>query len=171
MGPLNLMLPTHLAVGYLGGVYSRFPVTALVIGSALPDVVGRPLYWAGLTPAPHTVAHSLAVAIPVSLALIALAGRRGVALAIGWLVHIVTDAVNVLTTQGLALVPDYVLWLRPDPEPTMPDVAVTLELPLSDVGHTLHPVMLVVEFVVLCWALTIVGRRQVLDLRRSADSR
>ena len=171
MGPLHLLVPTHLAMGYLIGIYSRFPIPALVVGSALPDLVDRPLYWLGLTPAPHTIGHSLAVAIPICLLLLAVGSRQAIAVAIGWLLHVATDALNVLTTRGIEAVPAYVLRLGPVPEYPVTDAAVTITLPLTAVTHTLHPAVLVAELAVLGWAGVVLGRRLAPRVTRSIDSR
>ncbi|MFU8866876.1 hydrolase [Natronococcus sp.] len=157
---LHLTFPTHLAVGYLLGVYSRFPVAYLVVGSVLPDLVDRPLYWLGLTPFTHTVAHSIAVAVPAGLVLIRLFGRRGAALSLGWLVHIGTDFLNVTTTQGLAATPYYVLYLGPPPDEREAFETVTIVLPATDVTHTLHPVVLALEVAVLSWAVAAILRER-----------
>ncbi|MDG5760143.1 hydrolase [Natronococcus sp. A-GB1] len=150
---LHLTFPTHLAMGYLLGVYSRFPVAYLVVGSALPDLVDRPLYWLGLTPFTHTVAHSIAVAVPASLVLTRLFGRRGAALSLGWLLHIGTDFLNVATTQGLSTTPYYVFFLGPPSDEREAFETVTIVLPVTDVTHTLHPVVLALEVAVLGWAV------------------
>lgn len=156
---LHLLFPTHLAMGYLLGVYSRFPIAYLVLGSALPDLVDRSLFWLGLTPFTHTVAHSFAVAIPICLGVSYLYGRPGVALSIGWLFHLVTDFLNVVTTQGLAMTPYYVLYLTPVPEETYVYTTVTMSPPFTDVAHVAHPAVVLFELVIIVWALGVVLRR------------
>ena len=156
---LHLLFPTHLAMGYLLGVYSRFPIAYLVLGSALPDVVDRSLFWLGLTPFTHTVAHSFAVAIPVCIGVSYLYGRPGVALSIGWLLHLVTDFLNVVTTQGLAMTPYYVLYLTQPPEETYVYTTVTISLPVTDVAHVAHPGVVLFELVLIGWALGVLFRR------------
>lgn len=157
---LHLTFPTHLAMGYLLGVYTRFPVAYLVVGSALPDLVDRPLYWLGLTPFSHTVAHSIAVAVPAGFVLTRLFGRRGAALALGWLVHVGTDFLNVATTRGLSATPYYVLYAGPPPHEQAAFASVTIVLPVTDVTHTLHPIVLVLEVVVLGWAVGAILRER-----------
>lgn len=172
---LHLLFPTHLAVGYLAGAYSRFPVAYLVLGSALPDVVDRPLYWLGLTPFTHTVGHSLAVAVPACAVAVALFGRRGVAFAIGWLLHVATDFLNVLTTRGLSATPYYVLYLGPPPaeREAVAFDAVTVSLPFTGISHTAHPVVLLLEVVLLCWAAAVLlrGRYASSRVRRTGSDR
>lgn len=155
-----MMFPAHLAMGYLIGAYSRYPIPYLVAGSALPDLVDRPLYWLGLTPLPHTVGHSLVVAVPASVVLVYLFDQRGSAFAIGWLGHIATDILNILTTQGPAIAPFYGLY--PISRPAGEDIftAITIELPVTDITHTLHPGMLVAELVLVGWALLLFYRRR-----------
>ncbi len=168
---LQLMFPTHLAIGYLLGIYSRYPIAYLVLGSALPDLVDRPLYWLGLMPFTHTVGHSIAVAVPVCVVAIAFFGQRGVALAIGWLAHIATDVLNVVTSQGLSMAPYYVLYVAPPPDEPVVDTAMTIVLPVTDITHTAHPIVLLVEFVILCWAVAVVARdRSVVHWLRGSRS-
>ena len=161
---LHLLFPTHLAMGYLVGAYSRFPIAYLVIGAALPDVVDRPLFWLGLTPFTHTVVHSVAIALPVCVGVSYLYGRPGVAFSIGWLLHLAADFLNVVTTQGLAMAPYYVLYLTPPPAETYVYPTVTISLPFSDITHVAHPGIVLFELVIIGWALGVVLRRG--DLRR-----
>ena len=163
---LHLMFPTHLSVGYLVGVHTRFPIHWLVIGSALPDVVDRSLFWLGLTPYTHTVAHSIAVAGPACAAAIWLVGPRGVALSIGWLGHIGTDFVNVLTTKGLSTTLHYVLYFSPPPVRDGAFSSVTIPVPGTGLGHTIHPLLLVVESALLCWTAGLLLRNWRLETRR-----
>lgn len=156
---LLLMFPTHLAVGYLIGVYSRYPVAYVVVGSAVPDLVDRPLYWLGITPFSHTLAHSLVVAVPVCAVLVYFLGDRGVAVAIGWLVHILTDFLNVLTTQGLSVTPYYVVYFSPPATIEPVYATLTVTLPYTGIRHVVHPAVLVAELVVLGWAVVILARR------------
>lgn len=155
---LLLLFPTHAVVGYLLGVYSRFPVAPLVVGSVLPDLVDRPLFWLGVTPVPHSVGHSLFVALPVGVALALVFGPRGVALALGWLGHILTDMLNVLTTQGPAVAPYYGLYPLSRPEATESFNTVTVVTPVIETGHTVHPVVLGLELLVIGWGVAVVAR-------------
>lgn len=115
----------HLAFGYL--LYSpavhllrrRAPthagVLALALGTQLPDLVDKPLAWVfHVTPTGYSVAHSAFVAVPLGLALVALAASRGrpavgAALSVGWWSHLAGDVLF-----GLALRNPYafdrVLW-------------------------------------------------------------
>jgi len=89
-----MLFPTHLLSAAVLGRVSRLSPLWLVVGTALPDVVDKPLATAGITELYHSVGHSallLVVAVPV-----ALAGRAGLALAVGWGLHLVLDAVHVV---------------------------------------------------------------------------
>ena len=97
----------HLALGYL--LYSPAvhllrrrapapgPVLLLALGTQLPDLVDKPLAWVfHVAPSGYAVAHSAYVALPVGLAVVALArhrerGRLGVAFTLGWWSHLVGD--------------------------------------------------------------------------------
>lgn len=89
-----MLFPTHLLAAAVLGRLSRLSTVWLVVGTALPDVVDKPLATAGLVDVYHSVGHSallLVVAVPV-----ALAGRTGLALAVGWGLHLGLDAVHVV---------------------------------------------------------------------------
>ncbi|MFB6163754.1 MAG: metal-dependent hydrolase [Haloarculaceae archaeon] len=97
----------HAAVGYLlysplvrlwrGRTPAASEVLALGIGTQLPDLVDKPLAWVfGVFPQGYSVAHSVFVAVPVGVAVAALAARRdrpalGVALTLGYWSHLVAD--------------------------------------------------------------------------------
>jgi len=114
-----VLFPTHLVVAAGIGVVSRLraassteaaqqlPVSSreaapqlslslgwLVVGAALPDLIDKPLGIAGVTELYHSIGHS-ALVVPV-MAVVALADRRGLALAVGWGSHLVLDAVHVI---------------------------------------------------------------------------
>lgn len=89
-----MLFPTHLLAAAVLGRVSRLSPLWLVVGTALPDVVDKPLAMAGLVELYHSVGHSallLVVAVPV-----ALTGRAGLALAVGWALHLSLDAVHMV---------------------------------------------------------------------------
>lgn len=96
----------HLSVGYLCvAVYSRWddgrppadaPVAVAVTGAALPDLIDKPLWLAGVVPVGRTIGHSVLFAIPLLVVGWRIATRRrrsplAVAFAIGYLSHLATD--------------------------------------------------------------------------------
>lgn len=99
----------HLAVGYLlfsPAVHLRLrrapapaAVLALALGTQLPDLVDKPLSWVfHVAPQGYSVAHSVFVAVPVGLVVLALAVRFrrsevGVAFTVGWWSHLAADVV------------------------------------------------------------------------------
>ncbi|MFC4249133.1 metal-dependent hydrolase [Natribaculum luteum] len=119
----------HLAVAYVGCsivtrvVFGRSPTASeallVAFGSQFPDLVDKPLAWQfGVLPSGVSLAHSIFLAGPVSLAAVAVAWltRRpvaGVAFAIGWLSHLVGDVYYPLVyANGYSW--DVVLWpMRP----------------------------------------------------------
>lgn len=120
------MLPwEHLAVGYLG--YSvcvrlfarRAPggaaALALALGTQFPDLVDKPLAWSvGVLPSGYSLAHSLFVAVPLSVLVATSAwglgrSRVGVAFAFGYLSHLPADVFYPLLVGG-APVYSTVLW-------------------------------------------------------------
>ena len=115
----------HLAFGYV--IYSLLSrawfdepprglsVYVLAFATQLPDLVDKPLSWVfGVFPSGYSVAHSALVAVPLGLAVLALAARRerlpvGVAFAVGWWSHLVGDLlVGAVTRQPTVL--GRVLW-------------------------------------------------------------
>lgn len=99
----------HVVIGYIG--YSLFvrlfyrdtPTTTeagiVVFASLFPDLVDKPLAWQlDVFASGHAIAHSLFVAIPISLAVLLLAWRRGtprsgLAFALGYLLHLPADVI------------------------------------------------------------------------------
>ena len=114
----------HVAVAYLCytlATRARFdapptavPVLCLVLGSQLPDLVDKPLAWyLGVLPTGRTLGHSLFLLVPLSIAVLAVAGRYdrreyGVAFAIGALSHTVVDAVPALWEGSSSAI--HLLW-------------------------------------------------------------
>lgn len=100
----------HLAVGYIcvslawrlarGEGPSETATLLLAVGTQLPDLVDKPLSWGlGLFPSGFAVGHALVVAVPVGLAAVVLARRRGhleygAAFAIGYWSHLVADVAD-----------------------------------------------------------------------------
>ena len=97
----------HLAVGYLvvslwrrwrsGRPPREAEAVAVVVGSQLPDLVDKPLGWGTtLLPSGHSLAHSLPVAIPTSIAVYLIArrfdrGDVGSSFALAYLSHLPAD--------------------------------------------------------------------------------
>lgn len=104
--------PGHVAIAYLlyrayVGVRpdvepSGVPVLVLLFGSLFPDLVDKPLAWyLGAIPTGRTLAHSLLLLVPLSIAVYLLARRYGrdeygIAFAIGALSHSLVDALPAL---------------------------------------------------------------------------
>lgn len=93
----------------------ELPVVALVFGSALPDIVDKPLAWQfGLFETGWNVAHSIFVAVPVSLLVYAVArrwghSRVGTAFGFGYLLHFVGDVLPASISRN-RLYLDPILW-------------------------------------------------------------
>lgn len=143
-----MMFQTHAVVGYLLGALSRLSSPYAIAGSTMPDLLDRPLYWLGLVEDEHTVFHSLFLAIPGSLLAVRLFGTRGLAFAVGWLVHIAGDILNVSAGDGPLVAPSYVLFPYITEESGDRFSLVSLSLPGLDFEYELHPVMLAAEIVI-----------------------
>lgn len=104
-----MLFLTHLVVAAGIGVGSRLRAVSstagsgpqlslsigwLVVGAALPDLIDKPLGMGGVTELYHSVGHS-ALVLPVLVG-VALTGRRGLALAVGWGSHLFLDALHVV---------------------------------------------------------------------------
>jgi hypothetical protein len=101
------MLPwTHAAFGYLllllvaavlGRQLSRAELAAVIVGTQLPDIVDKPLaWWFDVLPSGRSLAHSLIVAVPLSVVVLAYAWHRshpevGVAFGLGYASHLIGD--------------------------------------------------------------------------------
>lgn len=125
----------HAAFGYvllsLGsraagrGPPGGLAAVVLLFATQLPDVVDKSLSWGlGLFPAGYSVAHSVFVAVPLGLAGLAVAVRRGrpeagVAFAVGWWSHLAGD-VAAAVASGYSTDVERVLW----PVVTLPGYAV-----------------------------------------------
>lgn len=115
----------HLAVGYiayaipgrlLGG---RSPGNAeillLAVATQVPDLIDKPLSWGlDVLPSGLSLGHSLFFAVPVTLALFALAWRRGrpglgVAFGVGYCTHLLGDAMYPFLI-GRDVLPAFLLW-------------------------------------------------------------
>ncbi len=112
---------------YLRGRYRARPedwsVVALVFGSVLPDLVDKPLAWQfGLFESGYAAAHSVFVAVPLSLVVILVAKRHGqsrigAAFAVGYLLHLVGDVLPASLSRG-RLYLDPILWPFAEPHQT-----------------------------------------------------
>lgn len=106
----------HLAFGYLlysgtvhllsGDSPTTSPVAVLALATQLPDLVDKPLAW-GLGVLPHglSLAHSVFFAVPFLLLCLGAAHRRGVpeygvAMCVGYLSHLLGDALYGVLTGG-----------------------------------------------------------------------
>lgn len=115
----------HLIFGYLlfsllGRLGRRFDpgdrsAALLVTFTQFPDLVDKPLAWGlGVLPSGISAAHSVFVALPVA-ALAVLVGRRarwptaGLGVAVGYLSHLLGDAVYPALTGGSVRI-DAFLW-------------------------------------------------------------
>jgi hypothetical protein len=110
-----MLFATHLLAAAVLGRLSRLSPLWLVVGTALPDVIDKPLATVGVVDLYHSVGHSallVVVAVPV-----ALAGRAGLSLAVGWGLHLVLDALHIVVNgrPSDALFLGWPLAVPPDP--------------------------------------------------------
>lgn len=89
-----MLFATHLLVAAVVARARGLPVLAAVLGAALPDLVDKPLASLGVVELFHTVGHTALLA-PFAVA-VALTGRRGLAAAVGWALHLFADAFHVV---------------------------------------------------------------------------
>lgn len=112
-------------IGYIGyslmlrlgrhGPPTAAETATVLFASLLPDLVDKPLAWQfNLFSSGHALGHSVFVAVPVSVAVLLLARRRGplrtgVAFATGYLLHLPGDVVPQ-SIRGDGSLIDRVLW-------------------------------------------------------------
>ncbi|MDT3437897.1 metal-dependent hydrolase [Haloarcula sp. 1CSR25-25] len=89
-----MLFATHLLAAAVLGRVSRLSALWLVVGTAVPDVVDKPLAMVGVTSLYHSVGHS-ALLVVVALPL-ALSGRDGLSAAVGWALHLSLDTLHVV---------------------------------------------------------------------------
>jgi len=110
-----MLFPTHLLAAWLIGRASRLSTPWLVVGTAFPDFLDKPLATVGVTPLFHSIGHSaLLVVVAVPLAL---SGRTGLSAAVGWALHLLLDAVHIVVNGRPG---DAVFLLWPAVVPTNP---------------------------------------------------
>ena len=90
-----MLFPTHLVVAALFGRWSRLSAAWLVAGAALPDVVDKPLGMLGVFDLFQTVGHSALTLVVLGVPL-ARHSRAGRALVVGWVSHLLLDAVHMV---------------------------------------------------------------------------
>ena len=110
-----MLFATHLLVAALLGRVSRSSPLWLVVGTAVPDVVDKPLAMVGVTSLYHSIGHS-ALLVVVALPL-ALSGRIGLSVAAGWALHLLLDTIHVIVNGRPG---DAVFLLWPVVTPTDP---------------------------------------------------
>lgn len=102
------MLPwTHAAFGYLLLLsvavllrrrLSRAELVAVIVGTQLPDLVDKPLaWWFSVLPSGRSLAHSLLVAVPLSVLVLSVAWylshpEVGFAFGLGYASHLIGDS-------------------------------------------------------------------------------
>lgn len=96
-------------------------VVAVVVGTQMPDLIDKPLAYATtILPYGRSLGHSGVLALLVAGASLALArtyGQAPVAFAVGWVSHLVADAVGIVVEGSWAHLWYYVGWpMFPLPE-------------------------------------------------------
>lgn len=89
-----MLFPTHLLAAALVGRASGLAPLWLVVGTAVPDLLDKPLATLGVTPLFHSVGHS--ALLLVAVVPLALSGRAGLSAAVGWGLHLALDALHVI---------------------------------------------------------------------------
>lgn len=115
----------HLAIGYIatsllfrarGRLLDDESAVVAALGTQFPDLVDKPLAWTfEVLPSGTTLAHSVFVAVPLSMLIYALARltglrRLGVAFSVGYLLHLPADVLYGPLTTGGPVPYGAVLW-------------------------------------------------------------
>ena len=138
----------HAVLGYLvyavlSIAYRRRPLSTreavvLVLGTQIPDLIDKPLAWSfSVLPNGRALGHSLLLWIVVAVLVVYVADRLdrleyAPAFLVGYLLHILSDALLEVLAGEIAMV-TFLLWpiLPSPPDPVVPSVVVrfsTLEL-------------------------------------------
>lgn len=115
---------SHAALGYLlysfgarliGRRPNGYPAIVLLFATQLPDLVDKPLSWVfDLFPQGYSIMHSVFVAVPLGVAVLAIAAWRhhtecGIAFILGYWSHLLGDILFALI-EGNPLAFERVLW-------------------------------------------------------------
>ena len=110
-----MLFPTHLLVAASLRRWSQLSPVWLAVGAAVPDLLDKPLGMLGVLDLFQTVGHSALTA--VVLLPLAWYSRDGAAVAVGWVSHLLLDALHVVIngrpTDALFL--GWPLVVPPDP--------------------------------------------------------
>lgn len=127
MWPWEHILFAYLVYSPYRRIRSREPpsgpaVFALSIGSLLPDVIDKPLAWQyGIAPSGYGPAHSVFVAIPVSILVFLFVWKRGyarigAAFGFGYVLHLIGDVIPISIRVGRVYY-EHLLWPFVNPTP------------------------------------------------------
>lgn len=110
-----MLFPTHLVAALIVARVSTLSPLWLVVGAAVPDLLDKPLATLGVVDLFHSVGHS-ALLLPVAV-LVATRGRAGVGASVGWVSHLLLDALHVVVNgrPADALFLAWPLAVPPDP--------------------------------------------------------
>lgn len=129
----------HAAVGYL--LYSLYlrvlghdppaerETILILLATQTPDLIDKPLSWGlGWFPSGYAVGHSMFVAIPIGLLILALGTnygfrRNGIAVVLGYWSHLLTDVLEPLR-GGSAVLINRVLWPVVEATPYETDLGI-----------------------------------------------
>lgn len=163
---------THAAFGYLLLLsvavllhhrLSRAELIAVIVATQLPDLVDKPLaWWFSILPSGRSLAHSLLVAVPLSLIILAVAWylthpEVGFAFGVGYASHLVGDSYIALyywRPEELT----YLLWPLLPPYPYDDFVGLT---------DFFSQVVITQNFVIIFIAATAVGLGFVVQFVRA----
>ncbi len=94
LGRLVANQPRETDIAVTGRSWPALSTGWLVLGAALPDLLDKPLGLLEVTTLFHSIGHS--VLLLPAVILLAVRGKRGAAIAIGWASHLMLDAVHVV---------------------------------------------------------------------------
>lgn len=141
---------THLAFGYLLGEVLVYSVLGLVIGSVLPDVIDRAIYYLDLVSEDHTISHSVIFVMPLSL-VSTLIWPESTGVTIAWNLHILFDVINQRDSNGTDYILGFILWPLIDRK--IPDEEETICVKFYFLDHYTTKKMLWTEAAIITLAL------------------
>ncbi|MFC3959572.1 metal-dependent hydrolase [Halovivax cerinus] len=131
MWPWEHVLVGYLAYSLLSHLWWRdrpggTETVAVAVGALLPDLVDKPLAWEfGVFESGYALGHSLLFALPLSIVAGVVAGRlgrvrAGVALAVGYLLHLPGDLLYGYVQEGVVHTSSLLWPIERGPNPATP---------------------------------------------------
>ena len=98
LNPETMLFPSHLLIALAAAFSADLSLAGALLGAAFPDLVDKPLAAAGITETYHSVAHSGGTTAVLTASVAVIPGMG--AFAVGHVLHILSDLLQVMVNQG-----------------------------------------------------------------------